>query len=432
MSLPKNALYTNKINSSFARNYMSVIQPQNGDANLNDTIIFNIPTGSNLVMSGADTVLKFDLTIKGAAAGNLSGTVFYNKAGAYGCFQRLRLIHGGTLLSDMDNYGNLLDMLTVTQQSMDSLGGKYNLLAGTDIGGGETLGAFAGNQEVTFSFCLPLVSILSLTHNYIPLFRMGGTPLRMELQIVSSINQIVKSLVQVVVPTIKPLLSRIELVCNMMELSDTGMSIINNSIGPGPLQWVVSDYRNYGNNVVLQTGTETTVSVPIPAKFNSLNSLFFSFRTNASGANKLFQANESCNFGLLEYYLRVGSKTLPIKAPNSIPEFFSELLRAFGTVSDVNHECGILPLQYLTKTPTAIVGAEGAQGTGAFYVGVDLESYSNCSMDQVYTGTNTSSDDIFFYGKFEAQGANTSVRIDAYALFDQLILIQNGVCTINN
>ena len=46
MSLPKNCLYTNKINSSYARNYQSVIQPQNGnDATFSDTIIFNIPTG---------------------------------------------------------------------------------------------------------------------------------------------------------------------------------------------------------------------------------------------------------------------------------------------------------------------------------------------------------------------------------------------------
>ena len=39
MSLPKNCLYTNKINSSYARNYMNVIQPQNGDAVRGDTII---------------------------------------------------------------------------------------------------------------------------------------------------------------------------------------------------------------------------------------------------------------------------------------------------------------------------------------------------------------------------------------------------------
>lgn len=441
MSLPKNALYTNKINSSYARNYQSVIQPQNGnDATFNDTIIFNIPTGNNLVMSGADTVLKFDLTIKGDGAGSAVSSTFFNKAGAFGCFQRMRILHGGTMLSDIDHYANLLDMLVVSQQSTDILAAKYKILAGTDVRGGLDLGVFTANQELTYSFCLPLVSILSLTHNYVPLFAMSGSPLRIELQVVNNINQICKSLVQVVTPTLKSLITRCELVCNMIEMSDTGMNIVKNAIGSGPLQWVVQDYRNYGNNVTLGTA-ETTVSVPVPAKFNSLNSLFFSFRSNSSGGSRLIHANESCKFGLSEYFLRIGSRTMPIKPPNSVPECFSELLRAFGTVSDINHECAIDPTQYNKNIPVDVVaGADAAaralanvpQNTGAFYVGVDLESYSNTSMDMVYTGTNTSTDDIFFTPKFAAQAGATNIRIDAYALYDQLILIQNGVCTVNN
>jgi hypothetical protein len=436
MSLPKNCLYTNKINSSFARQFMSVIQPQNGnDAVLGDTIIFNIPTGNNLVMSGADTVLKFDLTIKSGATTNLANTVLLNKAGGFGCFQRMRIFHGGSLLSDIDNYANLLDMLVVCQQSADILGTKYTILAGTEIGGGVSLntGDVNANLEtITRSFCFPLVSILSLTHNYVPLFAMSGSPLRIELQVVSSINQICKSLVQVVVPVNKSLISRCELVCNMIELSDTGMGIIKNAIGSGPLQWVVQDYRNYGSNVTLGT-SETTVSIPVPAKFNSLNSLFFTFRQNASGASRLTHANESCKFKLLEYFLRIGSRTMPVKPPNTVPEFFAELLRAFGTVSDINHECGITSIQYNKDISGVITGAElSPQNTGAFYVGIDLESYSNTSMDSVYTGTNTSTDDIFFTPRFDAQNASTNIRIDAYALYDQLILIQNGVCTVNN
>ena len=137
MSLPKNCLYTNKIQSSYARNYMSVIQPQNGDAQLGDTIIFNIPTGNNLVKSGADTMLKFDLTLKGRVGGvHALNTIKLNKCGAYGCFQRLRIFHSGALLSDIDNYSNLMDIIFPVQQSSDALVGKYRILAGTDYTGG--------------------------------------------------------------------------------------------------------------------------------------------------------------------------------------------------------------------------------------------------------------------------------------------------------
>jgi hypothetical protein len=437
MSLPKNCLYTNKINSSYARQYMSVIQPQNGDANLGDTIIFNVPTGNNLVMSGHDTVLKFDLTLRGAATtGHLANTIYFNKSGAYSCFQRMRIFHGGTLLSDIDNYGNLLDMLVVTQQAPDILLSKYNILAGTNVAGGDvfnTANIAADSEATSRSFCIPLLSILSLTNNYTPLFAMSGSPLRIELQVVSTVNQIVKSHVQVLAPVSKSLISKCELVCNMIEISDTGMNIIKQSIGNAPLQWVTQDYRNYGSNVTLGT-SETSASVPVPAKFNSLASLFFSFRSNASGSSRLTHANESCKFSLVEYFLRIGSKTMPVKPPSTVPEMFSELLRAFGTVSDINHECGISYGQYFKDTPTTYTGSNETttgQLTGAFYVGMDLESYSNTTMDNVYSGTNTSTDDIFFVPKFGAQGANTNIRIDAYALFDQLILIQNGVCTVN-
>jgi hypothetical protein len=262
---------------------------------------------------------------------------------------------------------------------------------------------------------------------------MTGSPIRIELQVVADVNLICKSLNQVLAPTAKSLLSRIELVCNMIELSDTGMNIIKQSIGNGPLQWVCTDYKNYGSNVSLPNSV-TTVSVPVAAKFNSLNSLFFSFRLNSAGV-ATFNALESTDFKLEEYFLRIGSRTMPVKPPNTYPEFYSELLRAFGTVSDSNQECGISIEQYTKDVPVAITEAEttAASQTGAFYVGIDLESYSNTSNDTIYSGTNTSTDDIFGVFRFDAQGngVTNNVRIDSYALFDQLILIQNGVCTVN-
>jgi hypothetical protein len=75
--------------------------------------------------------------------------------------------------------------------------------------------------------------------------------------------------------------------------------------------------------------------------------------------------------------------------------------------------------------------ASRAQQTGAFYVGVDMESYSNTSNDTIYSGTNTSTDDIFGVFRFGALAGANNVRIDSYALYDQLVLIQNGVCTVN-
>jgi hypothetical protein len=264
-------------------------------------------------MSGADSCLKLDFTVRGAVGDNIANSILLNKCGAYGFFQRMRVFHGGSLLSDIDNYAALMDMLIPIQQSSDSIVHKYRILAGTNYGGGASVNTspLTAGTELTNSYCLPLMSILSLTQNYVPLFAMSGSALRIELQVSGSINQMCKSFVQVVNPVNKSVLSRLELVCNMIELSDTGMSIIKQSIGNG--------------------ANDTNVSVPIPAKFNSLNSLFFAFRQYWSGQPK-YQALESCKFGLQEYFLRIGSQTMPVKPSNSVPESYSEVLRSFGTV----------------------------------------------------------------------------------------------------
>ena len=123
-----------------------------------------------------------------------------------------------------------------------------------------------------------------------------------------------------------------------------------------------------------------------------------------------------------DYFFRIGSKTVPTKPPSTIPEFFSEFLRAISSVGDVNHECNLRYSQYNQPIPVAT----DPNGTASFYVGIDLESYSSTPLDTVYSGLNTSTDDIFANLKFLAQSADRNIRIDTYALYDVLITIENG------
>ena len=100
-------------------------------------------------------------------------------------------------------------------------------------------------------------------------------------------------------------------------------------------------------------------------------------------------------------------------------------MRAISSAGDVNHECNIRYSQYNQPIPVASDGT----GTSSFYVGIDLESYSSTPLDTVYSGLNTSTDDIFANLRFAAQvGVDRNVRIDTYALYDVLINIENGQC----
>ena len=423
MSLPKNALYTNKVESSYSRNYQSQIQPQNGlSYNSGETIIINVPTSPNLVMSGADTVLKCTLNIANAA----ECTANLDRGGISGIIQRVRIFNGSSLLSDIDNYSALMAMMTTLQQSSDTVSGKMQILQGTGNHTGESLLVAAAAGSHTFEYSFPLMSILTMTNNYVPLFAMSGSgPLRLEIQLVSSISKFITSTSELTTPANRSLLSGVELVANFMEISDSGMAIIKNASG-GVVQWVVSDFRNYGYNAALANGVEQQLSVPIPAKFNSLKSLFWSFRQNSSGVAERYP-NESCKHGLKEYSLRIGSQTMPSKPVSGTSHFFSELIRSIGSVSDINNETNFSKANYSADVPVAYTGA--AVSSKSFYAGMDLESYSNCSTDSIYSGYNSSVDDIFYNPVF-VPTANANIRVDTYAMFDSLILIENGVASV--
>ncbi len=129
MSLPSNLRYQNKIESAYARSFTNHIQPQNG---LNgyvagQTILINVPTKQNLVLIASETMLKFTLQVTNGGAEN--NYIRLDKAGASGCIQRQKLLHGGNTIEDLENYGNLYSNLTPLQKS-SSCNSKESVLSG--------------------------------------------------------------------------------------------------------------------------------------------------------------------------------------------------------------------------------------------------------------------------------------------------------------
>ncbi len=433
--LPSKLLYQNKIESSYARNFISKIQPQNtSNFALGQTTIFNIPCMANQVLSGVDTVLNVSLGLKNSGADELaaSGAVL-DSAGIITAIQRVRIFHGSQLLSDIDSYGNLMGLLCSAQCSSDLIENKYSILmgAGKEKGIVVNAGAVAAGANVTdvHNFSIPLMTIMNLSNNYVPCWALTASSLRLEIQWVSNVSQFVKY------PTNRSLagsgasaqvFNDVSLTCNFMELSDSAMAIIQNSLQGKPVEWVCGNYANYIFNTSL-TNSVANVSMAVPAKFNSLKSLLFTFRpqTSASGSGTAVgtarHSTESGKFALLEYDARIGSRVVPSDKPNTLSQFYSEFLRAISSVGNLDHETNITKELYNTDTGVT-------DKSSKFAIGFDLESYSSVDLSKTYQGLNTSTDDIFANFRFGAQGANTTnnIRIDAYAYYDQLIVCQNG------
>ena len=459
--LPKNLKYMNKVESASATAYTSNIAPQNGTGpySAGQTIIINIPTRNNLCLIGSESTLKFTLTATNAS-GAQSAVMRLDRGGANGIFQRLRLYSGSSLLEDVDSYGLLMANLISLQKSNASVRGKFNISNGTrndDIvecsttaaaganttwgkayicPAGEKLWSVAeanviANNAVTLArtYSVSLLSILgTLGSQYVPLFAMtSGGALRLELQLVDSCNKFLCSDVGLG-STFS--VSNVEYVASFLELSDSSMDIINSSLGGQPLQYVIPSFRNYVYTTALAAAGQQ-VNVPIAAKFSSLKSLFGIMRDSANTNNATFFPHSSAHYGLQSYNLRIGSKIVPAKAPSTISEFFVEACKAIGSVGDINHCPTMSMFSYSVLTNTANAETNALQSktsaSNNFLIGADLEVYANADKDSIFSGYNCLNDDIFCQMQLGGTGnAIASLRFDFYALYDSLLICENG------
>ena len=460
--LPKNLKFGSKVESASARSYRSNIAPQNGTGtyNLGDTIIVNVPTRNNLCLVPTESYLKFDARVTSAANGNVAR---WDSCGAHGLIQRIRIFHGSNLLQDIDNYGLLAKMMFDLQVPADASYGKYNVLSGTrndlvttnaviatpdgaDAGttqtlanalkvflsgtstsanqanSGESLGTIAQAAPVTNTYCLNLISLLGTlcSQNYLPLFAMTSAPLRMEIQLVDSGFKALAASSAVASIGI----TNCEYIANFIELSDNAMSMVYSSLQGQPLQFVVPDYRNYQFAAALQNAI-TQVAMPIPAKFSSLKSLFITCRESGNINTATFFPYSCVSRTITDYTFRVGSQLMPTKAVNTIQEMFAEVLKASGSMSDLSYQPSIEKASYgLVASVANNVG--GSVHSGSFYIGLDLENYATAPKDTIFAGYNSNTDDIYAIMTFPAQGGVVNTRFDAFALFDEVLVFENG------
>lgn len=477
--LPKNLKYGSKVESAMARSYRSNIQPQGGTGayNLGDTITINIPTRANLVMVPTESYLKFSLSTLTATAAT---AIRLDSCGAHGLIQRIRIFHGSNLLEDIDNYGLLAKMLFDIQVSTDATYGKFNMLCGTrndlvikfgivadgtaaattlssnafsanQINSGElirnstgatTLSYTAGPPVVadttatdnTNTYCLNLVSLIGslCSNNYLPLFGMTSAPLRVEITL---IDNIVKGLNTVTALNLTAgLIKNVEFVGNFIELGDPAMSMIYESLGGQPLQLVFPEFRNFQDTRAVANGANSQINFCIPAKFSSLKSIFVTIRDKGTGALAYFPFS-SVRYGLSSYYFRIGSQIMPAKAPETIAEYFAELMKAIGSIADLNHHPSIEKASYslnVSSANTTALETFGASNisSGSFYIGLDLENYASASKENIFAGWNSNTDDIYCVLNFDGTQAQTNLRFDAFSNFDCVLVVDNNTAYV--
>ena len=212
------------------------------------------------------------------------------------------------------------------------------------------------------------------------------------------------------------------------------MSIIYNSLGGEPLQFVVPDFRNYQYSFTLTNGTSTQVTMPIPAKFSSLKSILIAVRDKGTGTYGGFFPFSSVSLGITDYQFRVGSQIMPPKTPTTLAEMYSEVLKAMGSIGDINYQPSIDKKSYATVSSTAsndTATTVSSSTSGSFYVGLDLENYAAAPKDTIFAGYNSNTDDVFWVANFnQSTGGNVTARFDAFANFDAVVVCENNTAYV--
>ena len=474
--LPKQLKYGSKVESAAAKSSRVNIAPNNGTGpyNLGDTMIINIPTRQNLVLVPDQSYLKFTVLAMTSAADT---TVRWDGS-AHSIIQRICIYHGSNLIEDIDNYGLLAKMLFDIQVPSDACYGKLNLLAGTrndlvvklpaatapstagvdtaakidtainlalSTVAGATCSAFQINSgdilsnptkklTVETTYCLNLVSILGTlcSQNYFPLFACTSAPLRMEITLVDNILKAVNTNEDLTFGGAANIISNVEYVANFIELGDSAMSVVASSLNGQPLQMVVPGWRNYQFSYTLPAA-QTQVTMAIPAKFSSLKSLFITIRDTAPTLAYYPLSSVTCN--IIDYQFRIGASIFPPKAPSTLPEMFAEVIKAIGSMSDLNYQPSIEKYTYqlaasVANTMTLEANNASNVSSGSFYIGMDLENYVNANKDNIFAGWNSNTDDIFAIMNFKANAGAPNVRFDCFSNFDQCAVFENGTCYV--
>lgn len=478
--LPQNALYSRKKESAAGRRYRTEIQAQQGSGLYygGNTITFNIPTAPNVLMIPTESTFNFTLNATNST-GNSTAYVRWDSCGAQGVVQRIRVYHGSSLLEDIDNYGMLAKILYDYQVPTDAAFGRHSITGGTrsdalvkpayasgdfpstyaaadmpaavnrlqavryQNSGASLTGdaSVANNGTFTKNYAINLISLVgSLSANkYLPLFAMSSAPLRVEIQLVSTLNACCATDQTSSSGTSGSYLlwnlSNCAFVGEFLQLSDQAIGMIM-SASDSPLQWTCPAFSNYQYTAALANGSTTQVSIPVAAKFSSLKALVTSARDASKGVNTAaYYPYTTHPFSMNQAYWRIGSQVLPSKPLATNEEFAIETLKVFGSLADQLYQPAVDLETFTMNVPVAATngqiegtGASNANlGSGSFVIGLDTEIYSASDRDAFFQGINTNNDDIFVVLQFSgAAGAVSTCRFDTFALHDKVIVCENG------
>ena len=374
-----------------------------------ETIMINIPTGrKGQFLNTKMSYLQFRIANMTATAAKTTKFDF----SASSIISSIEVYHGSNLLESIREYNVLHTMWEDMIGSVEALKHSGTILAGVSSSNEREGQAIA--PSASDYVAIPLLSgvVGVLMDKYLPTGDMSGGDIRLEITLASAADGMIATDAAAVDWQVHD----VNLQLQYVELNSEAARMISAQNAGG---YVISSesYANFANT--LPSGV-SNANVLIPARFSSLKTLFTVFRKQANiGTANAKSISERYNpFGngsSRSAYFSIGGKNIPSTPITTDTEAFAELAKATHSFGAVNANTLI---KYSTYKAT----------DGTFLLGQDLEVQSHKSRVSEQ-GINTLSTNTHLITQFTSSLAD-ALRVDTFAHYDFVLLIQGGVAQV--
>ena len=429
--------------------------------------IIEIPVSASAFLDTRHSFLRMNfLNTTGASFGVDFG-------GGHGLIRRLRIMQGGTVLSDCREYGRLMSSIILPCQSTEDSLSTRSIKDGQRYGNG-TVGGVGGVTGVaaaleitgaafntptnandstciaaagsSYTFSIPLMNgLLGTTQDkLVPLFLLNSAPIVIEITLAASQD--------IGVWGAAPGAYTINNVRYMASLVETGPAVedqirmVQQESG-GRLVLNGVDYTHHPGNI--PTNASGRVSLPIPVRKKSIKSVLFvgagtAFAGGVGAKTNLFSQSYGGHLNLTEYQLSVGSRRVPeipiqfnsalLGALNNKAQYFEELAKCFGETKSA-HGLGIMSRINNSNTAgvtagmavPSVAGGAGAMGTLRFCpFGIDCEAFQPDGKGggALESGIDTASSSTPLELNLDISiGQGAPIVVDMYVVHDSLYFI---------
>ncbi len=207
--------------------------------------------------------------------------------------------------------------------------------------------------------------------------------------------------------------SNVELMLEYTDLASDAARMVSQSNSGG---YMISFY-SFANYASALKAKASNMNVLIPARYSSLKTLFTIVRDSnnlADYTKKSLSARLDLFGETGQHYYSIDGKNIPSTPVKSSTEAAAELCKALHAFGAQSHT-------------SLITRATWTAAEGTYLIAADLESQPHKSK-LIESGINTLSTITYLIGQFPEQAKNC--RIDSFAHYDGILIIQGGLASV--